>query len=619
MKAGFRVTWIAALVSLCAADGSRIAEGWELALDQGLEAAGLTRVDLAFERIVVTSTDLPARVREALVDPLAHLAWARKTRTEFGTLSASALGASLPSLVGWTPERKGASESGSMYAQFPESEHGTLGDILACLPSSVRSEVGSLLGAMRRAQTVCRQIPWDDALLRGAHGAYLDEWKDTQGRSASPEDFKAFTSMARARAGSLQGPSLNVLEAVEKLSEALRKTTLRNELSFHHEFKTSLGLVVISGRGDDRHHAETALVVDLGGDDLYEAGACASPGLPVSVVVDAGGHDRYRSKESGQGGALGGCAILWDMEGDDVYQAGTLAQGAAVLGMGILVDEAGHDTYQASQAAQGHGAWGTGFLFDAAGRDSYRAGRDAQGMARTLGVGLLEDREGNDLYLLGGERLHKPLFEDQYLCFGQGAACGYRYEELAGGIGILHDGAGNDEYLSDIYGQAVGYWFSVGHLWEEGGNDRYSCVQYGTCAGIHQASGYLLDLGGNDVYTIRNGIGVGGAHDLSTAVLFEGGGNDTYVGGSTAMGGAINNSVALLIDLGGNDTYLTGRPEVQVGMGTPSRNLPSLGIQVDVGGEDSYRSGGADDQIRVKPGLGLSIDLHSKPPEEGSR
>lgn len=620
MKPGRRAFWFLGLMALCGADGAGGTESWETTLDRGLEAAGLVRGDIAFERAVAPSADLCPRVREALVDPLGHLAWARKTRFEFEALSPSGLAAALPPLVGFEPERKRANESGSMYAHFPESEHGAIGDILARLPESVRTETGVLLGAMRRAQVIANQIPWNDSLLRGAHGAYLDYWKDAQGQPGTPNDFRAFTTMARARAGSLQGPSLDVLEAVANLAGALHRAPLKNETSFLREFRTSLGLVVLAGRGDDRHPVEAALIIDLGGDDLYEAGACAEPGRPVAVVVDASGHDRYRTGGSGQGGALGGCAVLWDMNGDDVYEAGALAQGSAVLGFGALVDEAGSDSYRSMQASQAHGAWGAGLLFDGGGRDAYRAGRDSQGMARTLGVGLLEDRGGNDLYYLGGEKLHQPLFEDQYLCFGQGASCGYRYEELAGGLGILHDSAGNDEYLSDIYGQAVGYWYAAGHLWEGGGNDRYSSVQYGTGAGIHLASGYLLDLGGHDVYTIRNGIGVGGAHDLSTAVLFDAGGNDMYVGGSTALGGAINNSVALLIDAGGNDTYLTGRPDAQVGMGSPSRNLPSLGIQLDAGGEDSYRSGGADDQIRVKPGVGLSIDLGSKPPAapEGS-
>jgi len=98
-----------------------------------------------------------------------------------------------------------------------------------------------------------------------------------------------------------------------------------------YEAVTPIGKVMVGGAGPNTYREDAALILDLGGDDLYLNNAGGTrPGVPVALVIDWGGNDRYISAEN-------------------------FSQGAGVLGAGILIDLGGDDTFVSLDGSQGAG------------------------------------------------------------------------------------------------------------------------------------------------------------------------------------------------------------------------------------------------------------------------
>lgn len=259
-----------------------------------------------------------------------------------------------------------------------------------------------------------------------------------------------------------------------------------------------LGTVVITGSGSttfDRALLDgpaQALTIDLGGNDVYRnnAGGAVlafprsgpSPALPpaaVAVAIDLAGDDRFEAAESTalqpvQGAALGGIGILWDRRGNDNYAANTQAQGyggglrgpsapcgandcVTPFAVGLLVDGAGNDAYVAKTLAQGAGAT----LDD---RDcQFNDIREGLGCMSVVtdsrfplgGLGILADLAGNDQYRFTGDP-----------AVGQGA--GHH-----AGTGVLVDAGGDDSYVGGSQGQGDSY-LAAGLLFDAAGKDGYS-------------------------------------------------------------------------------------------------------------------------------------------------
>jgi hypothetical protein len=171
------------------------------------------------------------------------------------------------------------------------------------------------------------------------------------------------------------------------------------------------------------------LLIDLAGDDTYY-GSPNSQGygvcLGVGVLLDLGGHDCYnhdqntpsfvqgvgrgRWAEGTDGHSLGGgMGIFIEAGGADCYYAESFSQGASYFtGTGLFFDMEGDDQYNAcshSQAYAAHTAL-SGF-FELKGDDRYNAGADFKrltqilGSGRDLSVGWFIEEEGNDTYHLG--------------------------------------------------------------------------------------------------------------------------------------------------------------------------------------------------------------------------
>ncbi len=348
------------------------------------------------------------------------------------------------------------------------------------------------------------------------------------------------------------------------------------------------GKFVIGGTGPNTYEGDDFIaIIDLGGDDIYRGRVACGIGLPgrapISFVLDLGGNDRYEGGDFTQGFGFLGVGILHDLgAGNDYYACRFCGQGCGLCGYGELYDDGGDDIYLADSGAQGAAAFGYGHLIDARGNDTYRGARYVQAFAQVMGVGVLTDGGGNDLYFAGGKYLHQPLWNDRYQSLSQGFAIGNRYGGTGGGVALLLDeGDGNDVYQCDIYGQGSSYWYALGMLVDLGGNDTYTAGQYCQGAGIHLSAGILVDLAGNDTYSMGVGLGQGAAHDWAVGWLIDRAGNDLYQGNGQGMG--LNYSVGLLLDCAGDDSHSTGG-DGSIGKGHNN----DISLLLDLGGRDNY-------------------------------
>lgn len=407
---------------------------------------------------------------------------------------------------------------------------------------------------------------------------------------------------------------------------------------------TPIGRVVIRDGAAHRYGADafpaTLLVVDLGGDDTYEAqvAANASSENPVSVLVDLGGADTYAyaerrssldtdetlvsdgagrarngvgapsmSRTGRQGSARLGVALLYDLGAQgDTYRSLRMSQGYGALGIGGLYDEGGDDQYTVEAGGQGAGVLGYGVLVDAGGRDRYTIWAFGEGFGYVRGVGILHDAQGDDVYdsKVTPILYPSPQSMGSNSSFTQGAGFGRRADSvpdrlsMSGGVGVLRDRAGADRYTTGVFGQGTGYWGAVGMLLDGGGDDLYNARWYVQGGAAHYAYGALVDDGGRDDFNMtatRENMTAGAGHDFSLGILVAGGSEpDTYRVPNLALGAGNACGAGIFIEEGGDDTYLA-RSALTVGnaalesLTDPGRLMrPTVGLFLDGGGADSY-------------------------------
>ncbi|HEB86924.1 MAG TPA: hypothetical protein ENI68_07925, partial [Gammaproteobacteria bacterium] len=235
---------------------------------------------------------------------------------------------------------------------------------------------------------------------------------------------------ARVKQAELATAVLQLLAVGESVLPELREIVAPGESL---EWNTPLGRVRISGKGDDRHTGPFALLIDLGGDDVYEdVGQELEPGR-VSMVIDLQGNDSVRWKERpGPGAGLLGVSVWLDAHGNDSYTGSNMGMGVGVLGAGVLWDIAGDDYYQGGSMVQGVGQYGVGILIDEAGDDRYAAALYGQGFGGPGGFGIQVDLQGNDSYSCGGlvpdqsPARRKRHAKTHYLSMCQGYSFGIR-------------------------------------------------------------------------------------------------------------------------------------------------------------------------------------------------
>jgi hypothetical protein len=377
-----------------------------------------------------------------------------------------------------------------------------------------------------------------------------------------------------------------------------------------------IGSISILGPGNNTHRGTEAIVIDLGGDDQY-SGRLAVPTFrsePIGLLIDVAGDDTYDGRRVPASIACGlfGIGALLDLGGHDKYYCGSSGLGCAWHGVGLLLDTVGNDVYSGQHWCQGAAHAGVGMLIDESGDDRYFCQLESQGLGSTLGVGVLVDKQGNDRYHAydneGGRRISFPSSQTKSheVSLVQGCGYGRRADNtdgrsMAGGVGALFDGAGDDSYYGGVFSQATGFWWSLGMLVDFGGEDRYRGVYYAQGASAHFAIGSLIDHAGNDQYNDRFVLGqtLGAGRDGSVATFVDVQGDDIYYIPKKSAGGGDMNSIGLFCDQQGDDSY---HPLRQSYMGTASSTnprgeyfrsvMPTIGVFVDLDGQDKYPSFG---------------------------
>ena len=380
-----------------------------------------------------------------------------------------------------------------------------------------------------------------------------------------------------------------------------------------------IGAIGIGGTDINRHpFDEYAVIIDLGGDDLYEgcAGGASSYRVPLSVAIDCSGDDKYINDDPSmpsQGSAILGAGILIDMAGNDTYEAVKMAQGCGFFGLGILLDVKGEDSYKLETSGQGCGYFGIGMNLDIEGNDSRYLFGDGQGYGGPFGVGICADYYGDDKYTAEPleEVAHRGDYHSEHkinVNSAQGAGMGRRGDlsdghSYAGGLGALIDIHGKDHYYSGNWTLGCGYWFGTGLVYEGEGDDLYESVYFTQASGAHFCIGAIVDEGGNDTHKLWEtaGAGIAFGWDYTNALLYDIGGDDHYEAKIISIACAQIRSNAFLIDIGGNDYYQLQKGQQGFGAATfresykeankfsPYNYLTkSFSLLLDIGGEDSY-------------------------------
>ncbi len=366
---------------------------------------------------------------------------------------------------------------------------------------------------------------------------------------------------------------------------------------------TPFGRIVIGGPGHNRYTGDFAVIIDVGGDDLYQLPPVGMGGF--RYVGDVAGNDFYNTTATGQAAGLGAVDVLFDLAGDDTYRAGHFSQGAGLLGVGVLVDHAGNDVYDARWCSQGAAFLGIGLLCDRAGDDQYTSQVYSQGFGYARGFGAILEFEGNDAYRAGWKIPDSRYPNRAYLAMSQGFGFGMRPWGTGigtdGGIGVLTDRTGDDVYASDYFSQGGSYWYALGILHDGAGADRYTAGQYSQGSGIHLSFGALLDDAGDDMYDAYAGLEQGNAHDWSAGCLEDASGNDTYRGSNSSQGSALTVSFAWLLDAAGDDMYYAKLSDSALSQGGGNANRVrgsgSIGLLIDRGSGADYVT-----EPRVVPG-----------------
>lgn len=471
---------------------------------------------------------------------------------------------------------------------------------------------------------------WRQLALRNVDGKLLHDIFRIRGFSGHSSNSQGYLHQVDDLMKTLDEESLyyGAQKAVQATQDAARqlKALVDKEpdkfLKVNVDFPTPIGRVVVSGTGKDRHTGESyAVLIDLGGDDVYEGGIGATSSLdnPISVAIDLGGNDVYRvqnDSQLSQGAGVFGVGVLMNLEGDDVYEGGTGCQGYGCFGLGMIIDYSGEDKYSAGHAAQGAGYFGIGLCMDATGNDVYYALGDCQGFGGPGGVGVLADAAGNDTYTAEplASKAGRPDYHSKLrltTSSAQGCGSGVRADgsnghAWAGGLGALVDLDGNDKYEAANFAIGCGYWLGTGILYDGGGNDSYHSACYSLASGCHFGISAVIDESGNDRYTTDDDceVAIASGRDYQVSLLLDRQGDDYYQGPSRCVNFSEVRSTALLLDLAGNDTYLSADSDNSLAAAKfdPSyakptyRSNPSgafgngLAVLLDIGGNNKFIS-----------------------------
>ncbi len=364
-----------------------------------------------------------------------------------------------------------------------------------------------------------------------------------------------------------------------------------------------LGWIIVGGLGANEYDLGViAAVFDFGGDDKYHWRHVA---FDQRGIVDLAGNDHHDGGAFGPASGVGAIAFIDDRAGNDIYEGGLASAAVGICGVGVIVDRAGNDIYRGKSWSVGTGVAGIGAIVDLSGDDRYQCGIFGVALGGPLGIGLVLEAQGNDLYRVEGERLSVYGLTTCDCSWGIGMGFGFR-RDVSGGTGFIDDFSGNDRSESGEFSQGCGYYFGLGAVRDRGGDDVRTSDRYGIAAAAHQAGSIYLDASGNDSNACTTAANCGGAWDESVAVFIDDTGDDSYHCDGLAIGAAAQQAFGLFEDRAGRDRYRFAWQSVGAGgmneYHFKDTGLGSLSIFLDLGTAiDLYLGEGSDGMRRVSP------------------
>ncbi|MFH1701232.1 MAG: hypothetical protein ABIE07_11665 [Candidatus Zixiibacteriota bacterium] len=485
------------------------------------------------------------------------------------------------------------------------------------LPLEVRMLLGRLVENLREAYY------WRDLGIRNIPEEIRNKIFNIRDLSETQADGQKYYPELDDAAGLIDFESLfygglKAVAAAEQFEKAVSNITIEFPEDFAVDFETPYGRIVINGTTNNQIDGnDCLLIVDFGGDDNYtgSAGATSRYDRGVSVLIDLGGNDNYSSDEEiSLGAGILGIGVCYDASGSDRYQGKVFSQGAGLFGIGILFDKDGVDDYKAETSAQGCGYFGIGLCIDADGDDKYYMYVDGQGLGGIGGgVGVIADYSGNDVYTAEpySDVYDQGDYHSEHKINGnnaQGVGFGRRGDgsdghSYAGGLGVIVDIFGDDQYISGNWSLGCGYWFGTGICYDGEGDDLYKSVYFTQASGAHFCNGVLIDEAGDDKHVLYETAGAALAFgwDFTNALFIDRGGNDEYEAKMISYGLAQLRSFALFFEMGGADTYkyIEGQQGFGAASFRPDFASPNLlnpytyyaksaGIFIDASGTDNY-------------------------------
>jgi hypothetical protein len=369
-----------------------------------------------------------------------------------------------------------------------------------------------------------------------------------------------------------------------------------------YQAQTSAGLVIVGNGGSNVYDKDAALILDLGGNNLYTNNAGGTRAdIPVSLVINWGGHNRYIARDHfSQGAGVLGGGFLIDLGGHSTFVALDGSQGAGFGGVGLLYHGEGSSIFQARSNSQGIGQMGIGMLIGY-GQGNYSCLHQGQGLGLFGGAGILINKAGSNVYRLGGL---KPDFRDpekSTVSMGQGFGCGVRPDTdklgVPGGVGVLIDEKGGNSYIADYFAQGSSYYYGLGILESKGGSNQYTAGRYAQGAGIHTSVGVLLNSGGLNTFFSSIGVSQGMGHDYGVGFLQNDMGENNFVGRALVQGAATHGGLGMLIDPGKKSSMISSAE----GRGF-AKDDGCLGLLIKTGNEENNAADQAGQSV-VKVGL----------------
>ncbi len=403
-----------------------------------------------------------------------------------------------------------------------------------------------------------------------------------------------------------------ITEAKKKKKIDISKIEKKNIQSVKFRKQTKYGDIIISGFLNDFHYNEDCFIsIDFGGDDVYKNLVCRTDeNKLISLYFDFAGNDNYITDTHFDiCSAVFGTSYLYDRSGNDRYSGMNNSCASAYFGTAVINDDGGNDFYECYLYGNAAATFGYGLIIDESGNDIYQGGAYCEGFGSVKGYGVIVEKKGNDYYLSGNQIVDSIRYFANYITMSQG--CGYGIRPyIPGGLGLLLDREGNDMYKADIFGQATSYWQAIGGLIDYSGDDKYISQRYSQGAGIHLGISALIDFTGDDNY-ISFDVSQGCGHDISFGILYDYSGDDFYKNPYLGMGAGITTAIGLLVDISGNDAYCGWWREQGHGEYLVQREFGSIGVLYDKSGQDRYYSSdnsSKDKTINIKSQYGVFYD-----------